>query len=170
MKQQSSQPSKKFSPIRLFLFFIVAAILVVLTWNWYVHYQDKQKFMTLKQDMLSLQTEFNKIDPGWTYSEWCHAKGEKFKENEASSCGITLKNTVREVSAYLDSISVNASLTRDTSYIDDQGLKHDNRSVVFPNNKKMKCEFTSHLHNANSKNAWLSCSDSALDFYFPKTQ
>lgn len=127
--------------------------------------------MTLKQDMLSLQAEFNKVDSGWAYSESCNSKGEKFKENEASSCGISLSNKVSTISKYQKILSEgDIYIEQDTSYKDKEGVFHDNRMVRFVGNKKMNCELTSSFDDDKYSNAWLSCSGSALDFYFPRAQ
>ena len=170
MKKQSSQPSKKFSPIKLVILFVAGALLIVLAWNWYVHYQDKQKFMTLKQDMLSLQADFNKIDPGWTYSEWCNAKGEKFKENEASSCGFSIiNNNAKQLDNYLDKLQYYFKIKEDSSFVDREGRYQNNRVVRYKNTA-FSCEIGSIKNATEEYSNGMSCTSSALDFYFPKNQ
>ena len=49
-------------------------------------YQDAQKFQSLKADMLALQTEFNKIMPGWEYEEGCWGGGGPYNVREPQGC------------------------------------------------------------------------------------
>jgi hypothetical protein len=172
-KKSPSKKTKKPSNLTIIGAVFVALIAVFLSWNLYVHFQDKQKFMTLKQDMLTLQTEFNKIDPGWMYSEWCHAKGEKFKENEVSSCGISLKTT-RDINLEKYNVledSKNIFVIGPTEIIKDDihNRTFNNKGVYYK--PLFNCIFSGEKIDAvNTDEVNVSCSSSALEFYFPKTQ
>lgn len=127
--------------------------------------------MTLRQDMLEPQSEFNKIDSGWQYSEWCHAKGEKFKENESSSCGMSLANYGAEnINRYTSLIE---KYFRVADNLPDQTIKDtvniNGRVLKYLTNDSISCDSGETIIN-NKSSISLSCSGSALDFYFPKTQ
>ena len=157
-------------------FIFAALVTIFLSWNQYTHFQDKQKFMTLKKDMLTLQTEFNKIDPGWTYSEWCHAKGEKFKENEVSSCGISLNHK-----SNMEIMTLQSGLSANTRFGSFGSLKQystvrDEPMISMSARHKssdMKCELygsVDTVENIDAGDIVYYCQGSALEFYFPKTQ
>jgi hypothetical protein len=170
-KKSPSKKTKRPSNLMIIGSVFAALVVVFVSWSWYVHFQDKQKFMTLKQDMLTLRAEFNKIDPGWTYSEGCHAKGEKFKENEASSCGASLTNIdSRDLDMYLNIIQKLFTVKSNSSFTDSLGRYQNNRVLQYAKTDSINCEIGS-IKNADSKfTNGLSCSGSALEFYFPKTQ
>ncbi|MGB3023189.1 MAG: hypothetical protein WBB39_00070 [Candidatus Saccharimonadales bacterium] len=171
MKKTPSNKQGRLSPTKIIVLIVTAVLVILPVWNWYVHYQDKQKFMTLKQDMLSLQTEFNKIDSGWTYSESCNSSGEKFKQNQASSCGVELKiQKSVDVNKY-QKIMHAASIT--DKYVSYDFMNGDDKVIGFDSsyvkNSKVKCGLSSRS-SASSVLTSVGCHDSALDFYFPKTQ
>ena len=57
--------------------------------------QEAEGFAKLKSDFLTLQSEFNKIDPGWKYSEGCTGSGGVFDRDKATDC--TLVNTLATI-------------------------------------------------------------------------
>lgn len=131
--------------------------------------------MTLKQDMLSLQSEFNKIDTGWKYSEGCHGKGEKFKENQISSCGLgidTANDSIDKgkILAYRSNLEAKFKVTSQSTFTH-QGYEYS-EIVVKHKNYDVNCSFLIKIPIENNlkKKSLLECSGSALDFYFPKTQ
>jgi len=170
-RKYPSKKTKRPSNLMIIGFIFAALVTIFLSWNQYTHFQDKQKFMTLKQDMLALQAEFNKIDPGWTYSEGCHAKGEKFKENEASSCGISLSISKNiEISKYKDLVSSVGKFEIKREYdFEDYGRKDHNLSINYSLNSSVACSFGLSLQ-LERQSSGFGCHDSALEFYFPKTQ
>ncbi len=123
--------------------------------------------MTLKQDILSLQGEFNKIDAGWKYSESCHGKGEKFKENEVSSCYIQM-----EIAKKIDPQQYKGLLNDNFILLNEYHFKND-----FNNNHSLSLEHKVYKNAVcgmsillQENKSIISCHDSALDFYFPKNQ
>lgn len=168
--------AKKLTPApkkRVLVATIITIATLVIAWlcyTWFIHYQDRQKFMTLRADMLALQTEFNKIDPGWQYSESCHAKGEKFKEGEASSCGISISLESQSISPKEYDMLLKSYISNSTrNEFEHQGYKYIEIYGAYEGSKGVKC---SQLQKEKSGITLLSlqCSSSALDFYFPRSQ
>lgn len=54
--------------------------------------QEAEGFTKLKQDILDLQKEFNKVDAGWTYHEGCVGAGGVFDRNKATSCSLGIQS------------------------------------------------------------------------------
>ena len=77
-----------FISISLFLFVILP--LSIFAYIKLLDYQDAQKFQSLKADMLALQTEFNKIMPGWEYEEGCWGGGGPYNVREAQGCNVSI--------------------------------------------------------------------------------
>lgn len=139
--------------------------------------------MTLKQDMLALQTEFNKIDKGWEYGEGCSSRDRLTNVNVAAGCmaGITNKElgaeqvrvvaekylsylTQREKYVFVSPLSENS----DTSRI---SLSREFRIKALNN---MRCYFIAVSDYKGSVSSWnrdsveVSCSGHAKGFYYKK--
>ena len=86
MSKKTPKPTPKprrLSKKAIILITIPLLIFVILPLSIFAYiklldYQDAQKFQSLKADMLTLQTEFNKIMPGWEYEEGCREGGVPF--------------------------------------------------------------------------------------------
>lgn len=150
------------------IFAAIATLIVgFFIYDYVVNYLDKQKFMTLKQDILTLQKEFNAIDQGWEYKEWCTSKGGEFEQNVASSCWVNLSN--KKISNHQEYI--NSSLFKERLKIvnnqdanTDQGYKHAN----YTHFGGVKCKITypeAILKEASTFS--IMCNDTARDFYYP---
>ena len=175
-KKTTTQPRKKrhiILKVIVILLVIIAGLIIYTNWNnQRLAQEDRQKFMTLKSDMLQLQTEFNKIDAGWEYSEGCNDKGEVFRHNEASSCHVDLiRNNPVASQEYVNLISSSGDYSNIDRYefMDDQVMRMG-YSMRYTKHKTVKCGFDG--KKSQDKDGLLSfgCSASALEFYFPKTQ
>lgn len=62
------------------------------TYNYYSVEQDRRVFLGFSEDMKNLQTEFNKVQNGWTYDEYCEGVGSTIDKNSHIACTIELKN------------------------------------------------------------------------------
>ena len=174
MKKASKTKKKKFelslSPKVVIPSLIAITILVFFVFPRIIDYV---KFMTLKNDMLALQKEFNEIDPGWEYSESCHANGQKFRENEASSCYINLS-----IKKHIDiSKYNNISLLKQTTKInkeytlDDYDRKSYQVDMQYKMFNSVGCGFSVPIQKGSAvEESTFGCHDSALNFYFPKSQ
>jgi len=153
---------------------ILLSVPLVILGVWFIpKYLERQKFMTLKQDMLALQTEFNKIDPGWEYNEGCYAKKEKFKEDQPSYCYLSIELDVPPKNNFED-YRKNALLLskfhimRESTF-EDQGrtLKDVNMNYL---PASINCGLGGKSTEQSMQNLTLQCTADASDFYFPKTQ
>lgn len=120
--------------------------------------------MTLKQDILSLQAEFNKIDPGWEFIEGCKSKGEKFKQNEASSCYVQLEIPMKvDIQKYKPILNDNFIPLREYDFKD----QYNNNHTLNLGHKiylDVGCGIGASIYEDQDK-SFISCHDSALDFY-----
>lgn len=152
----------------------VLIVLAVLAFYVVPRIVDYTKFMTLKHDMLAIQSEFNKIDPGWEYSESCNANGQKLKENEASSCAISLTNPVTHDTKGYEKILTNAKDNFKISTTNNFQDKLHNVEIaeysVLYKNRTVNCSLGGEKINNSIRNIVFSCNSSALNFYFPKSQ
>ncbi len=175
MKKASKTKKKKFelslSPKVVIPSLIAITILVFFVFPRIIDYV---KFMTLKNDMLALQKEFNKIDPGWEHSESCNANGQKLKENEASSCAISLTNPVTHDTKGYEKILTNAKDNFKISTTNNFQDKLHNVEIaeysVLYKNRTVNCSLGGEKINNSIRNIVFSCNSSALNFYFPKSQ
>lgn len=87
----------KVSPrLRLLLIALVVSVLLLVAYLFKGYNPDLQQeadgFTKLKQDFLTLQQEFNKIDIGWVYGDGCTGSGGVFDRDKATDCSIRLTN------------------------------------------------------------------------------
>lgn len=83
------------------LILMVVAVAGFIAYDRISYSVEKQKFIQLRKDMRSLQKEFNKIDSGWEYKEWCSSTREKLNPNQAAYCSASLSNkTIVSVDRY----------------------------------------------------------------------
>lgn len=153
---------------------VVAIVLVFFAYQKYLDYADKKRFSELKADMLSLQAEFNKIEPGWEYSEGCTAGGTVFDEEAHKGCSIELQNNKGEFGDYSirslsDTFSRYAiekgyfkSVKDRGEYIED-GMKHDTVSLEREGITEGRC-----FIDSTSYSVHLACRNDARDFYFKR--
>ncbi|MGB3009261.1 MAG: hypothetical protein WBB33_02790 [Candidatus Saccharimonadales bacterium] len=151
----------------------VLIVLAVLAFYVVPRIVDYTKFMTLKHDMLAIQSEFNKIDPGWEYSESCHTMGEKYKDSIVSSCYVELTIN-KEVNSdiYSDKLVQNTFTKLFNPYkFENDGDKVISYQTTYNNNKDVVCGY-SLREKISTKvvKTIFGCHDLALDFYFPRSQ
>ncbi|MFZ1812375.1 MAG: hypothetical protein WAU02_02495 [Candidatus Saccharimonadales bacterium] len=98
--------------------------------------QEADGFAKLKQDFLALQTEFNKIDPGWEYSEGCRGKGGVYNDNQPSSCSLVLASkAVADYPAIQNKFDDYIKIMKGVSGFQAIGLKNEVRlSISDPTN------------------------------------
>ena len=174
MKKPTQKKPFKQQPKFPRIVYHILGILIILVSLWIADIitgaLEKQKFMSLKQDMLALQAEFNKIDPGWEYDEACNAQGEKFKSHLASSCGVYLKNKdiALTVEQYLTAILKSKSFikTVDQTYKSDEVYR---RQIIFDYKKyTINCSLGVELSGKKLIKSGLGCRGEAREFYFKK--
>lgn len=141
---------------------------------------DADRFAALQTDFKKLQTEFNKIDPGWQYSEGCEAKGDVANPENRILCSVTIENsTLSHVTYSIDvATSRYASVTenqirsmkniKDSSYRNSKGADYSNRVFSRSGIENGLCEISS-TYVAPYVTTSLTCNDEAQKFYFPKT-
>lgn len=152
---------------RKILIAVVATILVAIAG--FVIYDkvgynlDKQKFIQLRKDMLSLQKEFNAIDTGWEYKEWCGSTREKLNPNQASYCASRLTNdTIKSLDKYINTFSdFKISQARENS---------SNGKIYLFNEVNYKspfnCEMTTNKDTDNYISSTLRCASSSRYFFY----
>lgn len=173
MKKSISKKQIKQKPKLPRIVYHILGLLIILTSLWLADIVtgalEKQKFMSLKQDMLALQAEFNKIDPGWEYVEACNAQGGKFKSDLASSCGVYLENkNALSVERYINVISKlnNYKQINDNIYTSD-GVNQ--REIIFTYmGDNISCNFGGEVYRDKLIKSGLGCRGEAREFYFKK--
>lgn len=153
---------KPISTKQKILYALISLLVLVVGYIAYLHITDYMKFMTLRSDMKQLQAEFNEIDAGWEYKEYCKAKGEKFKENEVSSCYISIINSNDMNMDYTSQIKSSRLFNQITNFTldNESGLE-----MSYSKNDNVVCSYWS---NNDDKSIQLQCHDSARNFYFSK--
>ena len=156
--------------IPLLLFVILP--LSIFAYIKFLDYQDAQKFQSLKADMLTLQTEFNKIMPGWEYEEWCWGGGGPFDRRFAQGCALSmgLKEYNFEPQmqkAFIESIEANGHFRFESQ----RQYEHKGLPYVAWWYKYFKgdanCSLTSdRVSDEYATGINISCSGSARKFYF----
>jgi len=162
---------KSISTKQKIVYALVSLLVLAVGYIAYLHITDYMKFMTLRSDMKQLQAEFNKIDAGWEYTEYCKAKGEKFKENEASSCGVSIFHEdqlkLESVYQYIDSASF--SRQKISRYSISDGTSMISVELVYEKYNDVNCEIAAReINDVTVSNFNLYCSDSARNFYFSR--
>jgi hypothetical protein len=93
MKKQNGRKMKKTATKQLIYNSIyIAAAIIFVFFLYYNITKEERGFMSLRQDMKSLETSFNTLDNGWVYSESCRGKGGDFDRDVPSSCAISISN------------------------------------------------------------------------------
>ena len=159
--QKKSHFTKAF-PILVFA--VAIALAGFLGYKWYAHQSmltaEKKSFETLRTDMKSLQAEFNKIDPGWEYSEGCHGNGQEIRY-AASSCQVTLFNKTAQ-DYYLEKIPNISSYVNNISNFGTKAETNDGHIKLTYKKKNINC-FTG-LNNFDGY--FFVCSGDAHSFYY----
>lgn len=146
------------------------ALLLLVVFTGYKLYQlhldrtDAFKFMTLQSDFKKLQMEFNKIDPGWEYSEGCSAAHFTFGDGQPS-CEVALKasdGAVEEKKSYY--------LTKASEIVG----KVENEEVspielIRSGFTKAGSSYCAISFGSEEFKAYVRCSSEAREFYFQRT-
>lgn len=161
-KSSQNQTKPGLRPVLIILPILIA---VAVFFRYYVEpRQEAAHFAQLKQDVLALQQEFNKVDPGWEYSEGCVGKGGVYEQNTPYYCSIDIsrKNTTppSELSLYVDILAKQ----KFTSTSSSKNL-FEIKSKEF---KNCNCTLQSSQSTGNSYYDF-SCSAPAREFYFKRT-
>lgn len=152
---------------------IVAAIAFLL---WRTQ-SEASSVVRLKSDLLKLQTEFNKINPKWTYHEYCRDKGGVYTSDEPSSCTIKIinnlipKESLRSFDAYKSKLQEYPQFrldgeSRTYKIISSDNQPTDNIAVTFKPTyiENASCELISSL--GPNKVIAATCSFPSQKFYF----
>ena len=136
--------------------------------------QEADGFAKLKQDFLALQTEFNKIDPGWQYSEGCRGKGGVYERNKASDCSMSIYNPMvsntNKIELYLKVINNTKYFivgsdkvdTRPSYKIQAKAFPSSNCTITYSDSISVGDQISSRFLS-------FGCISSAHQFYFPRT-
>ncbi|MGB3009180.1 MAG: hypothetical protein WBB33_02375, partial [Candidatus Saccharimonadales bacterium] len=165
--QKKSHFTKAF-PILVFA--VAIALAGFLGYKWYAHQSmltaEKKSFETLRTDMKSLQAEFNKIDPGWEYSEGCHGNGQEIRYT-ASSCFVSVYKSIDPVNTKNIVVQSQFFDEAESSSFIDNNIKYDVQKITYRNDYNFLCDFiTSQNENDGKKSMGFNCSRSAHQFYF----
>ena len=123
---------------------------------------EKQKFLQLRQDMVFLQKQFNSVDQGWEYDEWCRASGEIYKANQAVYCAVSLSNkTVEDLDKYNSFGSFQISQGRERG---DKGNLYILNDVFYK--ESFSCSMNTLKNEDKYINASIGCTSPAHNFHF----
>lgn len=161
--------------IVLLVVVIVAALFAIDNYN---DNKEREMFMSLRQGMKSMQVDFNPIDEGWVYDEYCRGVGSTVTREDRISCYVTLKNDLLEntdsnYNLYLSKLfqsgfyeyrstertPSNANPEIIVSVTKVKPTAHDDVSCNFADLEYAK---------PGSKGYYLSCSSDAQEFYFER--
>ena len=126
--------------------------------------------------MLALQTEFNKIMPGWEYEEGCWGGGGPFDRSQAQGCNISLINELapsRDVSLRLTEVAKSTARLQTyrqdstSSQEDSEGFSGFQR-LVSAKNSSVFCSFSVDIVTTNKQKSVLVCGSNARSFHFPQ--
>lgn len=95
MKKHEKSGNKQFLHKRAGLALIIlllTSVLVFYSYNLYSIEKDRRLFVGLREDMKSLQEEFNKVQGGWEYDEGCKGGGGVYDSDIPSLCFINISN------------------------------------------------------------------------------
>lgn len=179
-KTNKKSPVKHKRPWGKYILFTLVALALIVPAA-YINYQkqldkvDAERFATLQLDFKKLQVEFNKIDPGWKYKEGCAAGG---KLDDFKVCTVVIQDDVQSNSAdtvlskysrLMVQIDPSLSLGRKFNTTSDAGSYYVGYVVDNKNVNDGSCELGAIQKGDSSVSLSLSCSNSARDFYFVRT-
>jgi len=61
-------------------------------YNYYTVEKNRKLLISLSEDMKALQVEFNKVQDGWSYDEYCRGMGSTLDRNNQIACMVELNN------------------------------------------------------------------------------
>lgn len=128
---------------------------------------DADRFAALQTDFKKLQTEFNKIDPGWEYSEGCSAPHFASGDGQPG-CEVALyaskpgQINSDKSTEYTHMATMFIGKASDTESSSQKSLTRDGFTAA----GKSYCAIS--LGSENAK-AYVICSSEAQKFYFQRT-
>lgn len=171
-KKQNKLTTKAKRPWGKYVLVALLLIIVLLpvTYVGYQKYLDKadaDRFAKLQSDFKRLQGEFNRIDPGWEYSEGCSAAHYASGDGQPDCEVAVHANNIGKIAQEKDSLYLAAveSIIGKVSSTDSPSLKSLLRDG-FTETGHSVCAIS--LGSADSK-AYARCSSEAQDFYFTRT-
>ncbi|MFZ1812517.1 MAG: hypothetical protein WAU02_03305 [Candidatus Saccharimonadales bacterium] len=137
--------------------------------------QEAEGFTKLKQDLVSLQKDFNKVDNGWQYREGCTGSGGVFDRDKATGCAVSISNKdvnkPEDLSKYL--AMLNNYYPRVFQYLEKKGMSESYYVFESKSLPESNCSLeivSDHLGDRDEpRYITFGCSHDAHYFYFPRT-
>lgn len=172
---------KKLSPrYRVILVIMLLAVALVATLVLLQNYNDskeREMFMSLREDMKTLQIKFNKIHEGWKYNEGCRGKGGDYDRNIPSTCFLSISN--KDIDLSTNGIQIidgyRAILEQSRKFEDFSEINTDTLSseftMTYAGHESINCSYQQIRDVESSENGTLltlGCIGYASEFYFPR--
>ena len=158
---------KKYVLIGMAVVLLFAAYVIYRGYDLYQDRVDASRFYTLQWDFKKLQTEFNKVDPGWEYSERCSAAHYALGDGQPSC----------EVAIYAKSKGATAQENR-ASYLSSAGMiigevanteSDSMKSLQRKGFDQPGSSYCAIRFGSNESKASVTCSGAARSFYFERS-
>lgn len=179
-KKKASKALNSTNPLIIIGLITLVAAIVLLLAILLSSYYEQRGFSALKSDMIGLQSEFNTIDAGWEYDEYCTGYGSDVARSDSITCFIQLKNSsiVGNIDSKYESYmrlinnSGNYENLLATEYTPSNAkpdLQIQITKIKYKKNSKCVCEARTQAYSENSnRGIMLSCWIEASKFYFER--
>lgn len=178
VKKKVANAKSSFNPVIFALTLLVVVIIAIFIKASILAKTERDGFSSLKENILSLQAQFESRDKGWKYDEYCIGYGTDVARNNSITCSIDIRNervpNTSKISFNEYSILVEESghFTKlgEPEVITSQvkpGSKHYILKTQYNHYSPATCELLTRTDNAAEELGLIfTCSFKASDYFF----
>lgn len=167
------------NPILKMLLITSVALVILASGYYYMNLQNTLPIQKLQDKITNVQSDFNKVHPGWARDQYCTGYGADVSRNNKKICTVLLRNS--EIVSYESFTSYLKVLIDDNEFAQVKPVEkitnpHNPSKIIRVSvlsssiSNKISCKFSDadYLSSTEKTGFYLTCSFDANEFIFER--